>query len=264
MAKREDVNNYNQLFGNNNANTDSTYSGVLGRNLNPQEQQVVSNYVDEVKGGTTIAQLKNEVLYRGNQKILPIVLDEVKKQIPGFNINNSDLYQSAQASTVRNLNSEQTQNRVNSINNIIHTLDDVVAPLSDKFQRTGITAINDKYLKAAYGVSNQDAVQFSSAMKGVTEELARAFGGSQGVTDAKLDFAGKLLDQNLSPAAFKAQVNTIRYLLNLNLNAIYNRNAVTIPGLPPGYSSYSTGGSYNPYGSSSPSGTSLDLSKFDH
>src|SRR5205085_10982519 len=79
--------------------------------------------------------------------------------------------------------------------------------------------------------------------------LARAFGGAQGVTDAKLEFAGKLLDQNLSPSAFKAQVNTIRYLLNLNLNAIYNRNAVTIPGLPPGYSSYTPGYSgqtYNP------------------
>ena len=91
-------------------------------------------------------------------------------------------------------------------------------------------------------------------MKGVTEELARAFGGAQGVTDAKLEFAGKLLDQNLSPSAFKAQVNTIRYLLNLNLNAIYNRNAVTIPGLPPGYSTgYSTGygQSYNPQGSGS-------------
>ena len=162
----------------------------------------------------------------------PLILSTMTQLHPDWTIAKSNLGYQAQKDSVSYLNSAQVNQRLTSMDNILKQLDNVIVPLSDKFGRSGVKAINGIYIKSQVQANNQDAIKFESAVNTVREELARAFGGSQEVTDAKLAFATNLLDQNLSPEGFKSQVAIIKQLLSASEQSLTNVQARTLNGQP--------------------------------
>ena len=172
---------------------------------------------DLAYGGLTFSQFKNLYAYSRNVDQKLGIYQLATELNPAFNAADFEAgYNFYKDPTVR----KQLSSADNAISNI-----DTIIDLSNAATRSGIPAVNKIELPAKYQVGDQSVAKFDQAQQLLADEVSGVLGYGSG-TDMKLKLGIDVIDGNLDPATFAANMQQLREFLQKKKSSLLSQTSV--------------------------------------
>jgi hypothetical protein len=230
-------------------------------------QSYEDEYTQQLQNGTPPSQIQATISGSGIGPMQNLALQQAMQKYyaanPSESIGESNINYQSILNASQDV-SDQAANRLVTIKKVTTATNELLT-LSDQFKRSGITNINQAWLTQArsgkFGptVANQ-AADFNEASQIIADDIGNVFASGGAITDAKLQFATNLVNQNYSPDELRSQIGTLNTFLGLQSTA-YNQVLSNPTGLGIGRSlnggstSSSSSGSGNSLATQYPAGT---------